>query len=163
MNIIEFKQLSPDLKNLVASSLIKTNKLKPDVNALIKFISNNKLYCVIEDNKLLACSGYKNLRGIIRLSIIKNYLGENSDFINRVKTFSVKEKGWTYRDESCPKEVLDIINKTVDKQLGYYKLYSLVEKSNERMIKSSITRGFIKVMEMKSPTSDNTLIVLYRK
>jgi hypothetical protein len=162
MKIIEFKYLTTSLKQVVVNSLIITNNLKPDSTALIKFILSNRLYCAIENDKLLACSGYKNLRGNIRLAILKKLSLSDNGFIERVKTFTVKEKGWTYRHDSCPKNILDTINKKIDKQLSYNTLFSLIEKSNERMIKSSKSRGFNPIMEIKSPTSSRTLIVLYR-
>ena len=80
MKIIEFKYLTTSLKQVVVNSLIITNNLKPDSTALIKFILSNRLYCAIENDKLLACSGYKNLRGNIRLAILKNLNKSTKEF-----------------------------------------------------------------------------------
>lgn len=162
MTIVEFKNLSNNMQQIIAEGLIESNRLKPDSKALIKFILDNTLYCAIENDRLLACSGFKNLRGKIRLSIIKNY-NQSDEFINRVKAFTIKEKGWTYRNDSCPKEILDKINNLIDKKIGKYKLFSLIEKSNSRMIRSAESRGFNKIIDIISFDTKRTLTIMYKE
>ena len=172
-DLFVFTSLPESLRNRVAENLIKTNDLKISHSKLIESLSENFLLVSLKKDEIISTLGIKQtsdkfLSAIMTASKLKtNILDKDINFDLLTKKFKeglAIEKGWAYNSgaklafkkmNTILEDYFQILYPTVK---GHF-LFSTVDETNEAGIKYLKNGKMKPILRIKSPFSENNLIL----